>query len=267
LSPSIPPIILLAWTLIDLRLVSRWRCVRQEPVQELLARILGANFFSAYLAYRIDLQTRYHFTYPFLYNFFSWLNWSLTMATIFLFFMTYFTRVPAVAPASRLREIVFPFLCVLLPFGVYESTGWTYFSWLGNHPSLVAALKPFFNRPPGYWNWTSTGLIFFGNLLIVTGMFSLKSSFSIMAEARIFISRGPYRWIRHPIYVGESLATLGFCVLNPSWFNLFLTALFILMQRVRAHFEEIKLEKVFPEYLVYKERTGAYFPRIVRPES
>src|SRR5262249_20031344 len=159
----------------DLRLFVLWRCSRRESIPEFLARVLGANFFSAYLAYRIDLQMRYHFDYPFPYNVFSWTNWGLIMGTIFLFFLVYLIRNPAVVPASRFREVIFPFFCALLPFGVYESPNWAHFSWAGKI-HLTKILTPFFYRPPGYWNWTSTGLIFMGNFLIVSGMISLKNS-------------------------------------------------------------------------------------------
>src|SRR4030095_8782320 len=114
--------------------------------------------------------------------------------------------------------------------------------------------------PFGSWKVVSESLIVLGSILILWGLISLRKSFSIMAEAREFIRHGPYRWIRHPVYLGESLATLGWFILQPSAFSLFFAVLFIVCQRVRAHFEERKLQSVFPEYATYRKRTGAYWP-------
>ncbi len=108
----------------------------------------------------------------------------------------------------------------------------------------------------------STFLILVGNLLTVWGLFYLKEAFSILTQARLHVQEGPYRWIRHPLYVGESLATLGFFLIAPSWFNLVSTFLFLVLQRYRAGVEEQKLSSAFSSYVDYQKRTGAYFPRV-----
>jgi len=37
----------------------------------------------------------------------------------------------------------------------------------------------------------------------------LGKSFSILAEARRLVTEGPYRVVRHPLYVCEGIATVG----------------------------------------------------------
>ena len=115
-------------------------------------------------------------------------------------------------------------------------------------------------------SWLANGLILiswplilFGIVLFVFGFCQIYWS-KLTSKAAVEV--GLYRFIRHPMYVGESLATMGFCVLMPSVFNIVVTAIFITCQRIRAAFEERKLCASFPEYGEYLEKTGAYFPKL-----
>ncbi|WP_442808041.1 methyltransferase family protein [Trinickia soli] len=49
---------------------------------------------------------------------------------------------------------------------------------------------------------------------------SLKRSFGILPANRGVVSRGAYRFIRHPMYLGYFVADLGFLLTNFSLFNL-----------------------------------------------
>ena len=46
-------------------------------------------------------------------------------------------------------------------------------------------------------------LMTLATFLTVWGMWALRRSFSITVEARSPVTQGPYRWLRHPIYLGE----------------------------------------------------------------
>ena len=83
-----------------------------------------------------------------------------------------------------------------------------------------------------------------------------------MAEARVFITSGPYRIVRHPVYVGEILAITALFVLVPSWGGIVIFVAFIIAQGTRAFVEQRKLSAAFPEYEEYRERTGMFFPRL-----
>ena len=88
-------------------------------------------------------------------------------------------------------------------------------------------------------------------VLTVWGLWTLKRSFSITVEARDLVTNGPYRFIRHPIYLGEMLTALAVAFWRFSLLNLFIFTLFVVIQLFRAKWEEEKLVKVFPDYKKY----------------
>ncbi|HEY6009966.1 MAG TPA: isoprenylcysteine carboxylmethyltransferase family protein, partial [Nitrospirota bacterium] len=114
------------------------------------------------------------------------------------------------------------------------------------------------------WNLVSMALVIVGNSLTFLGIISLRRSFSIMVEAREAVFTGPYAYVRHPLYVGEIVATAGVLVFRFSPVNAALFVLFIVSQIVRAALEEKKLLSVFPAYEDYRRKTGAFFPRFPR---
>ncbi|GEM_PF-555046 len=242
-----------------------WRQIkeRKEGGGELLARILGSNFFGFYLLYRILLQAYDVLAFPRSASFFSWVQWVLIVLPFAIFFWSYLFRSPARVVANRFREIVFPFFCALLPFGVYESSSLVYEASIQKTSILQAFLTPFF--PGGFSLYHSLAMvfIFIGDAMALWALFYLRRSFSIMAEVRDWVNRGPYRWMRHPMYSGEILATIGFCLLKFSYFNLFLTLLFLGCIAWRACIEEQKIKSVYPHYASYQQKVGFFFPKIL----
>ena len=73
---------------------------------------------------------------------------------------------------------------------------------------------------------------------------------------------GPYRYIRHPVYLGEAFATIGAMInfLSPVAVALVVTQL--LMQLGRIHYEEKVLRETFPEYVKYSRVTARLIPGI-----
>lgn len=81
------------------------------------------------------------------------------------------------------------------------------------------------------------------------------------------ITRGPYRFIRHPSYTGALITFVASCVLLRSWIAacvaaVSLTAAF--MRRIR--YEEALLNEKLTAYPAYRNRTGRLFPRLLRVE-
>ena len=114
----------------------------------------------------------------------------------------------------------------------------------------------------------STGLVFAGDVVaLVSAAWMLASilvlgrCFGVLPEARGLVTRGPYRLVRHPLYLGELGTCAGLVIAAPSAWNLAVAAAFAGAQGVRMYLEERALANEFPEYVVYRKRTPRLFPR------
>jgi protein-S-isoprenylcysteine O-methyltransferase Ste14 len=68
------------------------------------------------------------------------------------------------------------------------------------------------------------------------------------------VDRGPFRWLRHPIYVGGTLFFAGLSLVF-SVYALALTAVLAALWFFKARVEERHLVERFPGYADYRRRT------------
>jgi protein-S-isoprenylcysteine O-methyltransferase Ste14 len=108
----------------------------------------------------------------------------------------------------------------------------------------------------------STLLVLVGSSAAVVALLQLGRSFSMMAEARRLVTSGPYRWVRHPLYVAEELAVIGIFMQFLSLWTALLLALQIAFQLRRMHNEEVVLTQTFPEYAAYRQQTARLIPGV-----
>jgi protein-S-isoprenylcysteine O-methyltransferase Ste14 len=94
---------------------------------------------------------------------------------------------------------------------------------------------------------------FVGIMVALVSLGVLGRSFGLVAANRGLRTGGPYRFVRHPAYLGYLIAWLGYVVENPSTWNLIVLALGMTVQVVRMHEEERLLEDD-PDYRHYKLR-------------
>jgi protein-S-isoprenylcysteine O-methyltransferase Ste14 len=108
----------------------------------------------------------------------------------------------------------------------------------------------------------STLLIMIGNAGAVVALLQLGRSFSVMAETRQLVTTGPYRFVRHPLYLAEQIAIVGVFMQFASMWAVLLLAVQIGFQLRRMHNEELVLTTSFPEYAAYKRTTARLIPGI-----
>jgi protein-S-isoprenylcysteine O-methyltransferase Ste14 len=101
----------------------------------------------------------------------------------------------------------------------------------------------------------------------LVAVLALGRCFGILPEARGLVTRGPYRLVRHPVYLGELGACAGLVLAAPSGWNLVCASTFALCQGVRMRLEERALAAEFPRYSDYARTTPRLLPRLWRGAS
>jgi protein-S-isoprenylcysteine O-methyltransferase Ste14 len=129
---------------------------------------------------------------------------------------------------------------------------------------LLLALR----QPSG----SNTSLLLLGDFLalasyvwLLASVLALGKCFGILPEARGLVTRGPYRFVRHPVYLGELGAVVGFSIGAPSIWNLVVLVAFYAAQTVRMRLEEQALTREFAEYAGYAAATPRLFPIPLAP--
>lgn len=115
----------------------------------------------------------------------------------------------------------------------------------------------------------STPLVLVGDLLtlfaccwLLVSVLSLGRCFGVLPEARGLVTSGPYRLVRHPVYLGELGACAGLVTAAPTPANLSAALAFAAAQAVRMRLEEAALTAEFPEYEEYAAETPRLVPRL-----
>jgi len=108
-----------------------------------------------------------------------------------------------------------------------------------------------------------------GYLLVVAGtgwaVWSLRflgRSISVIAQAREVVDGGPYRLVRHPLYLGELVSALGVAIVVGTMWALCAWVALCGLQAYRALREEQVLLEALPGYRSYRARTAALLPGV-----
>lgn len=100
-------------------------------------------------------------------------------------------------------------------------------------------------------------MVLVGTGLTIWSLSALGRSISVIPQTRSLVTSGPYRRMRHPVYVGEVVAAAGLAVLAGGTAPWLLLAAFIAVQVQRARWEERLLSATLPGYDAYRARVAA----------
>ena len=126
---------------------------------------------------------------------------------------------------------------------------------------LPITSEPFILRTLGVLLYT------LGLLMAITGRLQLGSNWSDIETAQVLrdqtvVAHGLFRYIRHPIYVGDLLLLLGLELSLNSWLVMAVICLIPGVLRQAVH-EERMLVYALPGYAAYCARTKRFIPFIV----
>jgi protein-S-isoprenylcysteine O-methyltransferase Ste14 len=120
-------------------------------------------------------------------------------------------------------------------------------------------------KQPDLPSWLQTiacCLIVIGNLLSVYVLFHLGRSFSILPQSRKLVATGPYKIVRHPLYISEAVSAIGILISFLSPLAVLIVMAQLTLQLTRMHFEEKILRETFSEYKNYARKTSRLIPGV-----
>jgi protein-S-isoprenylcysteine O-methyltransferase Ste14 len=107
-------------------------------------------------------------------------------------------------------------------------------------------------------------LLLGGLAFSIVSALALGTCFGVLPDVRGLVMRGPYRIVRHPLYLGELVSALGLVVGTSRPLPALLAwAACVAVQIVRTRYEEEGLRAEFPEYEDYARRTSRLIPGVV----
>lgn len=116
----------------------------------------------------------------------------------------------------------------------------------------ASALLPLALSPRASTNPWLALLLVPGLLLAFWAMLALDRSFSIAPAKRKIVTRGPYKYMRHPMYTGEILSLAGVLVLSFSLWNVAIFILFIATVVWRIYEEESLISDIYRSEIRWK---------------
>lgn len=107
-------------------------------------------------------------------------------------------------------------------------------------------------------------LLAVGAALVLLGVAGRVWAAGLLHKGRELCVDGPYRFVRHPLYLGSILGAVGFCLMaNSLWAWVLLLPLFLLVYGWQVCDEERALAKRFGEaHAAWARRVPRLWPRL-----
>jgi protein-S-isoprenylcysteine O-methyltransferase Ste14 len=111
------------------------------------------------------------------------------------------------------------------------------------------------------------GLVASGTVIgLITLYFNRPGNFSVYPElvpGWRLVTDGPYRWVRHPMYLALALMMIGIAIYNGHWSNYGAALAVIAAVVAKALREERYLLASSSEYAGYAQRTRRFIPFLI----
>jgi protein-S-isoprenylcysteine O-methyltransferase Ste14 len=117
---------------------------------------------------------------------------------------------------------------------------------------------------PAWLRALGLALVAVGGALGTAGVLALgRSNLSVFprpVEGGNLVTSGPYAFVRHPIYAGLILATLGWSLFRANLLGLALATLLFIFFDLKSRREERWLVEAHPGYPAYQQRVRKLIP-------
>jgi protein-S-isoprenylcysteine O-methyltransferase Ste14 len=111
-------------------------------------------------------------------------------------------------------------------------------------------------------NLASSVLILLGTVMMLVTLRHLGKAFSLTPQARHVVKTGPYRWVRHPLYLWEEIVVVGVVLQYLSIATVVIFLVNIAVQVCRIHYEEDLLRRTCPDYAGYAASRWRLIPHV-----
>ncbi len=111
--------------------------------------------------------------------------------------------------------------------------------------------------------YTALIVAIFGLFIIGLAILQLNKNltpFPTPREDSVLIQNGVYKFVRHPIYAGIILITIGFGLFHEDAWKVYIGIVLWVLFYFKSNYEEKLLTENFSEYNAYTKNTGRFFP-------
>lgn len=186
----------------------------------------------------------------------------LVLISLVIFPIAIFHRIRSQATGESLdrwQEGAF-ILFTLRPIGGATMVG--FFAYLVNPEWMAWSSMPL----PVWLRWAGIGLDVLAGLLLVWTFRCLGKNLTdtvVTRREHTLVTRGPYRWVRHPFYGSVALLLTANALAAANWFLFVGGALALALLMLRTRREEDRLIARFGDsYREYMNRTGRFLPKL-----
>ena len=162
-------------------------------------------------------------------------------------------------PLDRRKEGVF-ILATLRPIALLVYVG--VFAYMINPAWMTWSSLPL----PDWLRWSGAFVFVIGLAFLTWTLRSLGANLTdtvVTRKAHTLVTRGPYRWVRHPFYDALASFILAMGLLAANWFILLSGTIVFILLAIRSKTEEAQLLNRFGEpYQTYRENTGRFLPKL-----